>query len=163
MSRASSRSCCGVWTTMPLPSPKLSEPQSRVQISEALWVLAGADLQVAAHPGGQVDDDILVALANALDHLAVEMNPTGALAGLGIADMAMDHRGTGRGGLQRRCGDVARLHGDRRMPADGIARPGDGAGDDDLGIHGGFSLLAPWNSPEFRQDRRANFVFCDIG
>ena len=114
---------------MPLPSPKLSEPQSRVQISgrsSATWssrsigptrsvpgpkllgLLAGADLEIAAHAGGQVDDDVAVALADALDHLPVEMDAAGALAGLRIADMAMDDGGTGGGRLERRIARSAR-------------------------------------------------------
>jgi hypothetical protein len=58
----------------------------------------------------------------------------------------MDHGGAGRGCLERRCGDIARLDGYRRVPADGVARPGHGAGDDDLGIHALF--LAASNSAE---------------
>jgi hypothetical protein len=76
------------------PSPKFSVPQSRVQISgssASTWdetspagrpesvfgaelhrVLASADFQVAAHAGGEVDDDVDVGLADALHHFAVQ-------------------------------------------------------------------------------------------
>jgi hypothetical protein len=75
---------------MVLPSPKLRVPQSRVQISGSLDVgqaLQRADqvgagpnsigfrpgrFQVAAHAGGEVDDDVHVGFADALHHFAVQ-------------------------------------------------------------------------------------------
>jgi hypothetical protein len=73
------------------PSPKLRVPQSRVQISgsslrrgpgaqRADQVGAGPNsigfrrrrFQVAAHAGGEVDDDVHVGFADALHHFAVQ-------------------------------------------------------------------------------------------
>ena len=48
----------------------------------------------------------LLLRADALDHLAIELDAPGALAGLGIADMAMDDGGTGVRRLERRIGDL---------------------------------------------------------
>ena len=92
MSLACSRSWAGVCTTMVLPSPKFSVPQSSVQISgrsSFTWtqpflgtdadrcrgrspaaLAPEPDLDVAAHAGGEVDDDLLVLGADALHHLA---------------------------------------------------------------------------------------------
>ena len=54
------------------------------------------------------------------------------------------HMGDGRpglGGLDRRIGDLLRRHRDGGMLADGIARAGDGAGDDDFLVH---VSVSPW-------------------
>src|SRR5947207_6046737 len=56
---------------------------------------AGADFDVAAHAGGQVDDHRLVLGADALHDLGIELDIAGALAGLHIAHMAVDDGGTG--------------------------------------------------------------------
>ena len=76
-----------------------------------IGLFAGADLEIAAHAGGEVDDDVLVLGADALDDFAIEMDAAGALAGLGIAHMAMDDRRACSGRFQRRIGDLLRRDG----------------------------------------------------
>ena len=97
---------------------------------------AGADIKIAAHAGGQVDDDFLVLGADALHDFPVEINAAGTLAGLGVADMAMDHGGTGSGGFQRGIGNLLGGYGNIRAFANRVASAGHGAGNDDLGVHG---------------------------
>ena len=52
---------------------------------------ASTNLDIAAHAGGEVDDHCLVLRADAVDDLGIELDIAGTLAGLGIADMAMNH------------------------------------------------------------------------
>ena len=47
--------------------------------------VAAAEHEIAAHAGGEVEHDVDVRRAHALDHLAVERDVAAALAGLGIA------------------------------------------------------------------------------
>lgn len=98
-------------------------------------VLAATDLQVAAHAGGEVDDDVDVGLADALHHFAVQGHIAAELAGLWVAYMAMHHGGAGLGGLYRGGGDLFR--GDRHVRASGgrVASTGECAGDDDVVVH----------------------------
>ena len=77
----------------------------------------------------------LVLGADALDDLAIEIDAAGALAGLGVAHMAMNHGGAGGGRLERGIGDLLGGHGNGRMLADRVAGAGHGAGDDDIGGH----------------------------
>ena len=81
--------------------------------------------------------------AHPLDHLAVELQPPRGLAGRGIADMDVRDRGPGLRRLDRGRGDLLGRHRDRRMPADGVAGTGHGAGDDDLAVHDGRPSLDP--------------------
>ena len=67
-----------------------------------------AEHEVAAHPGGQVDDRVDVGGAHALDHLAVELDVARAAARRGIAHVDVDDRGAGAGRLDRRVGDLGR-------------------------------------------------------
>ena len=114
--------------------------RSVLALVELARLLAGADFEIAAHAGGQIDDDVLVLGANALHHLAIEMDAARALAGLGIADMAMNHGGAGGGRFERGIGDLLRRHRNGRMLADSVAGAGHRAGNDDLWIHLGRSL-----------------------
>ena len=104
--------------------------------AEVEGLLAGAHLHVAAHAGGEVDDDFLVLGADALHHLGVIFDLAGALAGRGFAHVAVHDGGAGAGRLQRGIGDLLRRHRNGRVLADGVARAGDGTGDDDFGLHG---------------------------
>ena len=102
--------------------------------------LARADLQVAAHAGGEVDDDLGVRLADALDHLAIEGHVATRLAGGRIAHMGVHHGGAGAGCFQGGGGDLRRGNGNMGIAAYGITGAGQGAGDDDIGVHG----VCPW-------------------
>jgi len=55
-------------------------------------------------------------------------------AGLGVARVKMQDRGTCLGGLERRVDDVVRRDGQVGRHGRGVNRPGDGAGDDDLAV-----------------------------
>ena len=103
-------------------------------------VLAGADFQVAAHAGGEVDDDVDVGLADALHHFAVQRHVTAELAGLWVTHVAMHHGGAGLGGFHGRRSDLFR--GDRHVRASGgrVASTGECAGDDDVVVHGAVSF-----------------------
>ncbi|MCY1547832.1 hypothetical protein D9M68_839120 [compost metagenome] len=109
--------------------------------AEFQGLLATAYLQVAAHTGGEVDDDVGVALADALHQLAVQRHVAARLAGLRVAHMAVGDGGAGLGGLDGGGGDFLRGDGNGRVLADGIAGAGDGTGDDDFVVHGCFILL----------------------
>ena len=93
------------------------------------------ELQVAPHPGGQVQHHIGAAVADALGQFAVQGGVAGGLAGLGVAHVAMHHRRTGLG-LDGRCGDLGRAA--RHMGAAVLraARSGHGTGDENLAVHG---------------------------
>ena len=98
--------------------------------------LVVAHFEIAAHAGGEIDHHVGVAAADALDHFAVELDIAAALAGLGIAHMAMGDGGARLGRLDRRVGDLLRRDRNCRMLAHGVAGAGDGAGDDDFIVHG---------------------------
>ena len=71
-----------------------------------------ADADVAAHAAGEVDDDVDLALADALDHLAVVLGLHAEGAGLGVAHVDVHD---GRAGARRLDGGVGDLlGGDRR-------------------------------------------------
>jgi hypothetical protein len=91
---------------------------------------------VAAHAGGQVEDDIDLGVADALGYLAVKRNIAARGAGLGIADMAMDDRGARPGGIDGGIGDLLGRARHMRAAVLGGAGSGDGAGDEDLAVHG---------------------------
>ena len=92
-------------------------------------------IPVAAHAGGQVDHHVGLAVADPLDHLAVERDVARRRPGLRVAHVAVGDGGTGLGGLDRGIGDLLRGDRDRRVLVDGIAGAGDGTGDDDFGVH----------------------------
>ena len=126
---------------MKAPSPKFSEPQSSVQISgrsASTWATRSAALamsvplpagrrvvriedEVAAHAGGEVDDDVDARTADQLHRLAIVLELAPGLAGGGVADMKMGDGGARLGRLDRRVGDLARRHRNGRMLADGVA------------------------------------------
>ncbi len=108
--------------------------------AELQRLLAATDFQVAAHAGGEVDDHVGVALADALDHLAVQRHVAARLAGLRIAHMAVGNGGAGLGCLDGGGGDFLGRDRDGRVFADGVASAGHRAGDDDFVVHG-ISIL----------------------
>ena len=96
-----------------------------------------ADVDVATHAAGQVDEDVHLALADALDHLAVVPGLHAEDAGLGIAHVDVHHRRAGLRGLDCGLGDILRRDRAVRALGDLGVVAGDGAGDHDLRIHGG--------------------------
>ena len=101
---------------------------------------AGAHFKIAAHAGGQIDDDFLVLGADALHDFLVEIDTAGTLAGFWITDMAMDHCRTGSGGFEGRIGNLLGRYGNIRAFANRVASACHGAGNDDFGIHGVLRL-----------------------
>src|SRR6218665_3381023 len=112
-------------------------------LAETHRLLTGADLQIAPHAGRQIDDDIGVGAANAVNHFAVQIRVTAATTRLRVAHMAMRHRRTGLRRLDRRRRNLLGSDGNRRVFAHRVTCAGDGAGDDDFMIHAdGLALLA---------------------
>ena len=70
--------------------------------------VGAAEHEVAAHAGGQVEHDVDVGRAHALDDLAVQRRIARALAGLRVADVDVGDGGAGARGLDRRRRDVLR-------------------------------------------------------
>ena len=103
--------------------------------AEVGGVLACADFQIAAHAGGQVDDDVYARITDAVHHLGIEGRVAAEFAGLGVAYMAVHHGGAGLGGLYRRCRNLRGRDWNGRVLADGVARAGQCAGNDDVGVH----------------------------
>ena len=133
-----------------------------------------AEHEVAAHAGGQVDDDVDVRGADPLDDLAVVREVARAPAGLRVADVDVDDRCARARRLDRRVGDL--LRGDRHVlaPAGRVAGAGDRAGDEDVPVHetvvrdvngrctwrDGASLGGVRAAPSRRLDRRTG---ADLG
>jgi hypothetical protein len=112
-----------------------------------------SEYHVAAHAGGQVQDHIDLGVANALGHLAVERN---------IAARACRSRDRGHGNAQspRRpwrhrspLGDLLGRARHMRAAVLGGARSGDGAGDEDLAVHGQGHADCPPLSDHANDDR----------
>ena len=103
--------------------------------------------QVAAHAGGGVDDDVDVGGPDPLDDLAVERDVPGALAGLWVADVDVDDRGPGACRGDAGLGDLLGGHRHVLGAADGVAGPGQGAGDHDVAVHGWVSLVVTGQRP----------------
>ena len=103
---------------------------------ERARVFAVANPQVAAHAGGEIDDEVLVLVANALHHFAVEVRAAAALARDGVAHMDVGHGSTGGGSLERRVRNLLRGNGDGRVLANRVASARDGARNDDFLLHG---------------------------
>ena len=164
----------GVCTTMVLPSPKLSVPQSSVQISgrssatcrsrstgPTRSVSVPHFMGLASAPTSRSPPMPAVRLMMTSLFLArmrsttsaIEIDTAGALAGLRIAHMAVDDGRAGGGRFERRIGDLLGRDRNGRMLADRVAGAGHGAGDDDFGVHG--------TSPRGRsRARRRAYVGC---
>jgi len=117
--------------------PRRASPISLPELFlERARVFAIANPQVAAHAGGEIDDEVFVLLANALHHFAVEVRAAAALARDGVAYVDVGHGSASSGGLERRVGDLLGSDRDGRVFADRVASSGDGASDDDFLLHG---------------------------
>ena len=157
MASAIALRCVGV--LMKTRSPMLRLPMSRLQISglssmtcctrsagpaqhriraglrRVLLVVEEA----RARAGGQIDQDVGILRADALDRLAVERLVHAGLGGLGIAHMDVHDRGAGLGGIEAGVGDLLGRDGHGRVLAGGVGRAGHRAGNHHFSCH--FSLL----------------------
>jgi hypothetical protein len=106
-----------------------------VRVERKRRLLVAQD-EVAAHAGAEVDYDVHVRGADALDDLAVEGRVARALAGCRVAHVNMDDRGPAPARLDRGVGDVAREHRHELAPVRRRAGPGHGTGDEDVSVHG---------------------------
>ena len=99
---------------------------------------------VTTHASGQVQNNIHFGVTNAVCHFTVQCNITRWRAGFGVAHVAMDHRGTGAGGIYRTLGYL--LGRTRNMWAAilGRSRPGYGTGDKNLAVHLKWHLQSPF-------------------
>ena len=89
----------------------------------------------APGPGGQVDEDVGVLVADALDRLPVERLVHAGLGGLGIAHVDVHDRGARLGGVEAGVGDLLGRHRNRRVAAGGVRRPGHRTGNHHLTRH----------------------------
>ena len=103
--------------------------------------------EIAAHAGGQVEDHIGVAFADALDDLAVERHITRALAGFRVAYMAVRNGRARLGRLDGRVGDLFRRNRQLGMHISRITGPGYGAGYNYFVVHGDAPLCDISASP----------------
>ncbi len=94
-----------------------------------------AQYQVAAHTGGQVDNHIGSATADALDHLGIERRIAAAFAGCRVAHMDMRDGRTGLSSLDSSIRNLFRR--DRKLVRSRgtVACAGDRAGDKNLKVH----------------------------
>ena len=102
----------------------------------AIHRLGSVKHQIAAHAGGQVQDHIGAAVANALGDFAVKRKVARRLAGFGVAHMAMHHGRARLGGINGRCRNLlgaARHMGGFVLRA---TRSGDSTGDENFAVHG---------------------------
>ena len=84
-------------------------------------------------PRREVDDGV-GGLLDAVRGTARTPRPLVGPAGLGVARVKMQDRGTCLGGLERRVDDLVRRDGQVGRHGRGVDRPGHGAGDDDLAV-----------------------------
>src|SRR3954452_4172346 len=114
----------------------------RAQIEDVLYALtrraqrgAGAGLhrvvrawrEAAARAGRQIDNDIRAAGADPVNRFGVVRALHAGQTGLRIAHMDVHDRRAGLGGIDRGRGNLFRGHRHRRVFADAVSRPGDGA------------------------------------
>ena len=99
----------------------------------------GAEEQIAAHPAGQIEDDVAALIPDPRVELAKERNIATRLAGIRVANVQVDDGGASTMGFEGRCSDLCGRYRHMRRLAGGIARPGDGAGNEYSVIH--------WNTP----------------
>ena len=118
------------------------ERPDQVGIGSRDFRVVSTKLEIAAHAGGQIDDDIRIAAAKMFDDFSIELGVAAPLAGIRIAYMDMGDRGAGLGRLDCRIRDLTRRHWNRRMLANRIPRTRYGAGDDHFAVH--------WPSPDSR-------------
>jgi len=93
-----------------------------------------------AGAGGEVDDHIAPAVADALDHLAIKFEFHAGASGRRIAHMDMDDRGASLGGVDRLLRNLHRGDRDRRIVATDRRAAGDRAGEDGR-WHGASAVL----------------------
>ncbi|EBA09841.1 hypothetical protein SSE37_08533 [Sagittula stellata E-37] len=104
----------------------------RVQLHRGLDIAEG---QIAPRPGGEVQHDVHLGRTDAVRHLAEQRHVAAGRTGLGVADVAMHHRGARLGCFDGGLGDL--LGRARHVPALVLRgpRPGDGGSDERLAVH----------------------------
>ena len=90
------------------------------------------DADVAAHAAGQIDDDVDLALADALDDFAVVARLHAEDPALRVAHVDMHDGGAGMRRVDRRLRDLLRSHRAVRALRELGVIAGDGAGDEDV-------------------------------
>ena len=78
-------------------------------------ILAGAEHEVSAHACGEVDHNVNIGGAHALDDFGVELGVANANAGLRVANVDVHHCGASPSSIDGRLGDL--LRSDRNMRA----------------------------------------------
>src|SRR5207249_2088073 len=131
------------------------ERTNQIRALARLQRIRVADNVVATHAGAEIDDYVDAAATDSLDHLAIPVRMTAALASLGIAYVNVGHGGAGVGRFDDRLRNLLRRNRNRRMPAHGIPRPCHRTGDDDLGVHRLTTLHQDFDafSPPFSSTR----------
>ena len=86
----------------------------------AVGILLGLVEHVTAHPAGDVDNDVGVGVADALDDLAVVVELAARRAGVRLADVEVGDGGTGLAGLDAGVGDLLGGLGEGRVDARGV-------------------------------------------
>ena len=140
----------------------MSQPLARPRHVGAVRVegegmLAGAEHQVAAHAGGEVEDHVGPGPADPLHRLAEEGRVAGAPPRLGVPDVDVDDGGAGPRRLDRGVRDLGR--GDRNggVLAHRVAGAGDRAGDEGVPVH----RIGPRSSaPAAARERAARTEAC---
>ena len=90
----------------------------------------GPEENVSAHAPGEVDDDVVVPVADELDALAVECAIAAGSAGRRIANVQMHDGGARRMRSERGGRNLLRRDGNVRALSHRVTRAGDGAGDE---------------------------------
>ena len=105
--------------------------------------LAGTDFKIAAHAGGEVDDDVLVLGADAFHHSRDrDWTPRAPLPVLGSRTWQWTTVAPADAASSAELAICSGRHRNGRMLADRVAGAGYGAGDDDVGVQA--SPLPDW-------------------
>ena len=92
--------------------------------------------EVAAHPRGEVEDDVDVRGPDALDDRAVERGIAGAAAGVGVANVDVHDRRACARRLERCVRDLLRRDGNVLAAPGRVSRSGHGTGHENFPVHG---------------------------
>ena len=87
-------------------------------------IFAVAEDEVAAHSGGEVEDDIGFGVADAVHDFAVEGGVARGFSAFGVADMNVRDGGAGFGGVNGGGGNLGGRFGDEVAASGGVSRAG---------------------------------------
>src|SRR6056297_930536 len=96
------------------------------------------DLDIAAHACGEVDERVDITFPDEPDDIPVKPRFTRIAPGLWVAHVDVHDGGAGPGSLDGTRGDVFGRDRAIRIAAGLVVVTGDGAGDDDIAVHGIF-------------------------